>query len=130
MFLCVCVGMGWDGMGWGGGLRASAVVSTGGHTPVLETLQKSHIVKPQSPQIECLHFVSVFFFLLSSTLLSIYDRIYLGSREREREEGDGFLMTLKSKACVVCMVRGFALQCYTWSWLSREVSPGFPPSEV
>lgn len=46
---CVCVR-------WVGMLRASAVVRSGGHVPLLDTLQQSHIVKPHSPQRERLHF--------------------------------------------------------------------------
>lgn len=116
--LCVSVWV----KGWGG-LRASAVVRTGSHAPLLETLQLSHIVKPQSPQRGRLHFVGIF--LLLHPVLNL--RLYLFGRTRERR--NGFLMRLERKACVVCMVRGLAFECYAWSWLFREVSTSFSPSE-
>lgn len=108
------------------GLRASAVVRAEGHAPLLEALQKSHIVKPQSPQRERLHLVEMF--LLLHPVLNFW--LHLFGCRREREHGDGFLMILERKAHVVCMVRGLTLQCYAWIWLLRGFHPIFYPSEV
>lgn len=45
-----------------------------------------------------------------------------------REGDDSFLMRVGSKACAVRMVRGLALEYYTWNWLLREVSTRFSPA--
>lgn len=69
----------------GGGLRASAVVKTGGHAPLLDTLQQSHIVKPQSPQRERHHFVGFFFFFLAPPPCSQFTIVFVWAHKRVRQ---------------------------------------------
>lgn len=105
---CVCGGAGRRG------IRTSAVVRTWDHAPMLETLQKSHIVKPQSPRrsspilSEC---------SCSSTLFPSSDFICLYAH------GDGVLMKLASLACALWEVLLSSVSA--GSWLHGEVSANY-----